>query len=132
MTMSFNGKALGAFKNLGAVVLMVTTIFFVACNQTSGGGKPTPTPKHAITFSVDGTTPNGTLKAKVDGVPETTTSPITVEKGKTVTFTAKADTDYVIKDMEGFAGLFYRRRTSRQPHCQGNCYRRCDGECNFC
>ena len=36
--MSFNVKALGAFKKLGAVALMVATIFFVACNQTSGGG----------------------------------------------------------------------------------------------
>ena len=36
--MSFNVKALGAFKKLGAVALMVATMFFVACNQTGGGG----------------------------------------------------------------------------------------------
>ena len=102
MKISFNAKALGAFKNLGAVVLMVTTIFFVACNQTSGGGKPTPTPKHAIAFSVDSTTPNGTLKAKADGVPETEVSPINVEKGKTVTFTAVPADGYEVKEWQIF------------------------------
>jgi len=63
----------------------------------SGGGGGTPTPKHAITFSVDSTTPNGTLKAKADGVAETDASPISVQKGKTVTFTAKADDGYRVK-----------------------------------
>ena len=46
---------------------------------------------------MDSTTPNGTLKAKADGVPETEASPITVEEGKTVTFTAKADDGYRVK-----------------------------------
>ncbi|MGP1521569.1 MAG: hypothetical protein ACTTIZ_08740 [Treponema sp.] len=37
-------KALGVFKKLGAVALMVATtltlaVFFTACNQTGGGGK---------------------------------------------------------------------------------------------
>ncbi|MGP1520377.1 MAG: leucine-rich repeat domain-containing protein [Treponema sp.] len=36
--MSFDVKALGAFKKLGAVALITATIFFVACNQTGGGG----------------------------------------------------------------------------------------------
>lgn len=123
---------MGGATLITAIVLAVL-LLFTGCKPTTSSNTPTPsTPKFTVTFGVEGTPANGTLKAKVDGVPETTTSPITVEKGKTVTFTAKADTDYVIKDMEGFAGLFYRRRTSRQPHCQGNCYRRCDGECNFC
>ena len=96
-------KALGAFKMLGAVALITATIFFVACKQTSEGGggeKPTPTPKpkHAITFSVDSTTPNGTLKAKADGVDETSTSPINVEEGKTVTFTAEPSANYKVKE----------------------------------
>ena len=52
-------------------------------------------PKHAITFSVDGA--NGKLKAKADGVDETSTSPITVEEGKTVTFTATANDGYRVK-----------------------------------
>jgi len=96
--MSINVKALGAFKKLGAVALITATLamFFTACNQTGGGGgKPTPTPKHAITFSVEGT--NGTLKAKADGVPETSTSPINVEEGKEITFTAKANDGYRVK-----------------------------------
>ena len=92
-------KALGAFKKLGVVVLITATMFFTACNQAGGGGgekpKPAPKPKHAITFSVEGG--NGTLKAKADGVDETSTSPINVEEGKTVTFTAKASDGYRVK-----------------------------------
>ena len=100
--MSFNHKALSAFKKLGAVALITATtltlgVFFTACNQTGGGGGGTTTPKHAINFSVDITTPNGTLKAKADGVPETSTSPINVEEGKTVTFTAEANKGYQVK-----------------------------------
>ena len=100
-----NSKALSAFKKLGAVALITATLAmcFTACNQTGGtgggGGKPTPTPKpkHAITFGVEGSAPNGTLTAKVDGIAETSTSPITVEEGKTVTFTAKANSGYNVK-----------------------------------
>ena len=55
---------------------------------------PAPTPKHAITFNVEGS--GGTLKAKADGVAETETSPINVEKDKTVTFTATPNTDYMV------------------------------------
>ena len=98
MTKSMNVKALGAFRKLGAVALMVATlaVFFTACNQTGGGGG-TITPKHAITFSVDSTTPNGTLKAEGDGITQPATSPITVEEGKTVTFTATANDGYRVK-----------------------------------
>ena len=109
MKISFNAKALGAFKKLGAVALITATlaICFTACKQTGGGGgKPTPTPtpkpKHAIAFSVDSTTPNGTLKAKADGVPETEVSPINVEKGKTVTFTAVPADGYEVKEWQIF------------------------------
>ncbi len=96
-------KALGAFWKLGAVALITATIFFVACKQTSEGGggekpTPTPTPKHAIAFSVDSTTPNGTLKAKADGMAETDKSPINVEEGKTVTFTAEPSANYKVKE----------------------------------
>ena len=42
MTMSFNRKALGAFKKLGAVALITATIFFTACNQTGGGKQKAP------------------------------------------------------------------------------------------
>ena len=51
--------------------------------------------KYPVTFSVDGT--GGTLKAKADGVAETETSPITVEHGKTVAFTAAPDAGYRVK-----------------------------------
>ena len=104
-------KAQSAFWKLGAVALITATlaVCFTACNQTGGGGgggggKPTPTPtptpkpKHAITFSVDSTTPNGKLTAKADGIDETSTSPINVEEGKTVTFTAIADYFYRVKE----------------------------------
>jgi len=100
-----NSKALSAFKKLGAVALITATlaVCLTACNQTGGtgggGGKPTPTPKpkHAITFGVEGSAPNGTLKAKADGIAETSTSPITVEEGKVITFTAKANSGYNVK-----------------------------------
>ena len=93
-------KALSAFKKLGAVVLITATLAmcFTACNQTGGGTpkpKPTPKPKHEVTFSVEGE--NGKLNAKADGVTETSTSPINVEEGKTVTFTATANSGYRVK-----------------------------------
>ena len=49
---------------------------------------------YAITFGVTGT--GGTLKATVDGGTATDTSPITVEQGKTVTFTATAAEGYEV------------------------------------
>ena len=49
-----------------------------------------------ITFSVEGG--HGTLKAKADGGTETETSPISVEKGKTVTFTANPSSGYKVKE----------------------------------
>ena len=51
--------------------------------------------KYPVTFNVDGA--GGTLKATADGVAETETSPITVEHGKTVTFTATPATGYRVK-----------------------------------
>jgi len=53
-------------------------------------------PKHDITFSVEGA--NGTLKAKADGVDETSNSPINVEEDKTVTFTAEPSPNYRVKE----------------------------------
>ena len=47
-----------------------------------------------VTFSAG---EHGTLKAKAEGIAETETSPITIEQGKTVTFTATADSGYRIK-----------------------------------
>ena len=101
-------KALGAFKKLGAVALMVATMFFTACNQAGGGGntdgggeggKPTPTPtpkpKHAITFNVDGGT-GGKLTAIVDG--NEINSGSEVEEGKAITFVATPETTYRVKE----------------------------------
>ena len=99
MTKSFNGKAQSAFKKLGVVALMVATlsVCFTACKQTgnTGGGKPTPKTKYSVSFNVG--LGHGKIKAKVDGITETETSPIKVEEGKTITFTAKADEGYQVK-----------------------------------
>ena len=99
MRMSFNVKALGAFRNLGAVALITATlaVCFTACKQAggSGGGDRKPTPKYSIAFRVRNE--NGTLKAKAEGIGETNKSPIKVEEGKTITFTAKANAGYRVK-----------------------------------
>ena len=54
-----------------------------------------PPTTYKVTFSVDGT--GGTLKAKAEGIAETETSPITIEQGKTVTFTAKPADGYEVE-----------------------------------
>ena len=54
-----------------------------------------PPTTYKVTFSIDGT--GGTLKAKAEGIAETTISPINVEHDKTVTFTATADSGYRVK-----------------------------------
>ena len=53
-------------------------------------------PKYTITFGVGSGL--GTLKARADGIAETDVSPITVEQGKTVTFTAEPAAGYVVKE----------------------------------
>ena len=60
----------------------------------------TPLPQYAVNFSVEGG--HGTLKAKADGVTETEVSPINVEKGKTVTFTAFPAAGYEVKEWQIF------------------------------
>ena len=55
-----------------------------------------PVPKYTVSFNVEGA--GGTLKAKADGIAETGVSPITVEQGKTVTFTAEPAAGYVVKE----------------------------------
>ena len=59
-------------------------------------GESSAVPKHGVTFSVEGG--NGTLKAKADGVEETAKSPISIEQGKKVTFTAAPDKNYKVKE----------------------------------
>ena len=53
-----------------------------------------PPTTYKVTFSVDGI--GGTLKAKSDGIAETDKSPISVEKDKTVTFTAIPAENFVV------------------------------------
>ena len=70
----------------------------------------TPLPQYAVTFGVDGE--HGTLKAKADGVTETETSPINVEKGKTVTFTAVPAAGYEVKEWQIFGkGMVFEAGT---------------------
>ena len=71
-------------------------------------------PKHAITFSVEGA--NGTLKAKSDGVPETSTSPINVEEDKTVTFTAEPSTNYRVKEWKVGDTVVTGNKTNTYTH----------------
>ena len=92
-----------------AAVMMLAAMMIVGCKQAQGSSssgeenKKTETPvtpntpaaaeKYAVTF---GAGEHGTLKAKADGVTETDKSPISVEKDKTVTFTATANTGYEV------------------------------------
>ena len=102
--MKTNNAQHKAFALLGAAFALLIALLFTACpnaagdsgSGNSGGGGGTPVPKYAVTFGVEGT--GGTLKAKADGVTETETSPITVQKGKTVTFTATAAAGYAVKE----------------------------------
>ena len=73
-----------------------------------------PPTKHAITFSVEGA--NGTLKAKADGVDETSTSPINVEEGKTVTFTAEPSTNYKVKEWKVGDTVVTGNKTNTYTH----------------
>ena len=102
-----NNKKSHAFRGAAALItaaILTAALLFTACpnnagdsgSGNSGGGGGTPVSKYAVTFGVEGT--GGTLKAKADGVTETETSPITVQKGKTVTFTATAAAGYAVKE----------------------------------
>ena len=74
-----------------AAVLMLAAMMIVGCKQAQGNSSREE--KYAVTF---GAGEHGTLKAKADGVTETDKSPISVEKDKTVAFTATANTGYVV------------------------------------
>ena len=79
----------GAALITAAVLALIALFGMTACPNNAGGSGTPSTPKYAVNFGVDGG--NGTLKAKADGGTETDVSPINVEKGKTVTFTAVPD-----------------------------------------
>ena len=74
---------------LAVGLMLVAMAMFTGCPN-----KITVKPEtFAVTFSAG---EHGTLKAKADGVTETDKSPISVEKDKTVTFTAKPADGYVV------------------------------------
>ena len=101
-TTIFNKKALAFF---GAAAILLAAVFTIGCKTDTGSGDPAPAPEtFAVTFSVDGG--NGKLKAKADGGTETEASPITVEKGKTVTFTAAPASGYKVDKWTITGGTF--------------------------
>ena len=71
-------------------------------------------PKHAITFSVDSTTQNGTLKAVVSD--KEIDSGNEVEEGKTVIFTATANTDYRVKEWKVNDKVVTGNKTNTYKH----------------
>lgn len=101
---------------LGAAFVLLIALMFTACKQPASAEKPEPPappapPKHAVTFSVEGTPPNGTLKA-ILGTSEITLGD-KVEEGKWVIFTAKADEGYRVKEwkLDGNAILGHKSNT---------------------
>lgn len=101
-----NKKKAKVFTIKGAAALItaaiITLAVFTGCPNAA---KPeAPAPKHAVSFSVEGM--GGTLKAKAEGVAETEMSPITVEQGKTVTFTAVPNENWVVKKWTISGGSF--------------------------
>ena len=96
---------------LAAAILFAASVslalLFTACSNNAGGNTGGGTPaavSYRIIFSVDGG--HGTLKAKAEGVAETATSPISVEKDKTVTFIAKPDAGYKVNKWTITGGTF--------------------------
>ena len=88
MTKFKTNKKAQAFKRAAALIIaaLMAALVFTGCPQTP---KPT-TPKYKVTFGVEGG--NGTIKAEEDGKEINTGTE--VEAGKTVTFTATANSGY--------------------------------------
>ena len=101
--MTNNTRALGKTRVAALITAAIITLaVFTGCPNAA---KPeAPAPKHAVSFSVEGS--GGTLKAKADGITETEMSPITVEQGKTVTFTAVPNENWVVKKWTISGGSF--------------------------
>ena len=120
--MKTNNTQHKAFAFLGAAFALLIALLFTACpnnagdsgSGNSGGGGGTPVSKYAVTFGVEGT--GGTLKAKADGVTETDTSPITVQKGKTVTFTATAEAGYAVKEWKADGAVVTGNTSNTYTH----------------
>ena len=111
-------------KKRGAALItaavLTLALLFTGCPNaagSSGGGNSgggTPTPKHAVTFSVEGTPPNGTLKA-ILGTSEITSGD-KVEEGKWVIFTAKADAGYRVKEWKVDGNVIKGHKSNTYPH----------------
>ena len=87
---------IGINKNIkrlsGIAAILMLAVSVIGCKHNVNNRPETFT----VTFSVDGTPPNGTLKATVDG--SEINSGNKVEHGKTVTFTATPDAGYTVKE----------------------------------
>ena len=104
---------------LGAAFVLLIALMFTACKQPASAEKPEPPappapPKHAVTFSVEGTPPNGTLKA-ILGTSEITSGD-KVEEGKWVIFTAKADEGYRVKEWKLDDNAILGHKSNTYPH----------------
>lgn len=104
---------------LGAAFVLLIALMFTACKQPASAEKPEPPappapPKHAVTFSVEGTPPNGTLKA-ILGTSEITSGD-KVEEGKWVIFTAKADEGYRVKEWKLDGNAILGNKSNTYPH----------------
>ena len=96
MTQLRTDKKAHALRGTAAFIVAVfsaAVLLFTGCPNNAGGGGTPSSPKHAVTFSVDGG--NGTLKAKVDGTK--INSGDKVEQGKTIVFTATPDSGFHVK-----------------------------------
>ena len=88
--MDKNGKTNRLLSRLAVGLMLAAMALFTGCPN-----KITVKPEtFAVTFSAG---EHGTLKAKADGVTETDKSPISVEKDKTVTFTATPADGYEVE-----------------------------------
>ena len=104
---------------LGAALMLLIALLFTACKQPASAEKPEPPappapPKHAVTFSVEGTPPNGTLKA-ILGTSEITSGD-KVEEGKWVIFTAKADDGYRVKEWKLDGNVIKGHKSNTYAH----------------
>ncbi|UTC64723.1 leucine-rich repeat domain-containing protein [Treponema sp. OMZ 788] len=101
---------------LGAAFVLLIALLFTGCPNSAGAEKPAPPapPKHAVTFSVEGTPPNGTLKA-ILGTSEITSGD-KVEEGKWVIFTAKADAGYRVKEWKVDGNVIKGHKSNTYPH----------------
>ena len=82
-------KRIKLLSGIAAILMLAVSV--IGCKHNVNNRPETFT----VTFSVEGE--NGSLKAKADGITETDKSPITVEKDKTVTFTAVPTAGYRVK-----------------------------------